>query len=189
MLGDPHFFSADHFLFWLFPPYYKTKKVCTWEVLITIQIGSNWYLDTGVRHLEVGFFNNSTWFNDIRSKDLSNRPIYVVLNTYLRLLRYDSSTSRYADSKSPRVTGNHRNVTVCNTPYLQNDFGDPRFFYVVNIILSFLTCSQGFKKICIWEIWARTSLRKKTRHAIHWIVIYLVDRIIHLWNNPSKGNK
>ena len=38
----------------------KRKKIFTWEVLIffsnTIQIGSNWYMDTGVRDLEVAFF-------------------------------------------------------------------------------------------------------------------------------------
>ena len=35
---------------------------------------------------------------------------------------------------------------VCATPYLQNEFGDPRFFYVFNLILSFSTGSQSFKK-------------------------------------------
>ena len=50
--------------------------------LYTIYIGSNWYTDTDVRDLEVAFFKvNSTWFNDICSKCLSNRPIYAVLNT------------------------------------------------------------------------------------------------------------
>ena len=40
-------------------------------------------MDTGVRDLEVAFFKaNSTWFKDICSKDLSNRPVYAVLNTY-----------------------------------------------------------------------------------------------------------
>ena len=38
----------------------KQKKSCAWEVLIishnTIQIGSNWYMETGVRDLEVAFF-------------------------------------------------------------------------------------------------------------------------------------
>ena len=37
----------------------KNKKICAWEVLIishnTIQIGSNWYMDTGARDLEVAF--------------------------------------------------------------------------------------------------------------------------------------
>ena len=36
-----------------------------------------------MRDLEVEFFKaNSTSFNDICSKDLSNRPIYAVLNTH-----------------------------------------------------------------------------------------------------------
>ena len=49
----------------------------------TIQIGSNWYMDTGVRDLEVACFKaNSTLINDIGSKDLSTRPIYAVLNTH-----------------------------------------------------------------------------------------------------------
>ena len=49
----------------------------------TIHLESNWYLDTGVRDLEVAFFKaNFTWFNNICSKDLSNTTIYVVLNTH-----------------------------------------------------------------------------------------------------------
>ena len=50
----------------------------------TIQIGSNWYMDTGVRDLEVACFKaNSAWgINDIGTKDLSNRPIYAVLNIH-----------------------------------------------------------------------------------------------------------
>ena len=41
------------------------KKICTWEGLIffsyAIQIGSNWYMDTGERDLEDAFFKaNST---------------------------------------------------------------------------------------------------------------------------------
>ena len=40
-------------------------------------------MDTSVRDLKVVFFKaNSSWFNDIRSKDLSNRPIKAVLNTH-----------------------------------------------------------------------------------------------------------
>ena len=51
-----------------------------WEVLIICHIllkkGSNWYMDTGVCDLEVVFFKvNSSRFNDICSKDLSNRSI------------------------------------------------------------------------------------------------------------------
>ena len=46
--------------FFFFPLFSKkTKKNCSWEVLVishnTIQIGSNWYMDTGVRDLEVVF--------------------------------------------------------------------------------------------------------------------------------------
>ena len=42
----------------------------------TIKKGSNWYMETGVRDLEVVFFKaNSSRFNDIYSKDLSIRPI------------------------------------------------------------------------------------------------------------------
>ena len=41
---------------------------------------------------------------------------------------------------------------VCDTPYRQNEFGDPDFFYVFNLVLSFSTCSQSFKKICTWEL-------------------------------------
>ena len=40
-------------------------------------------MDAGVRNLEVACFKaNSTWINDIGSKDQSNRPIYHVLNTH-----------------------------------------------------------------------------------------------------------
>ena len=42
----------------------------------------------------------------------------------------------------------------CDTPYLQNEFVDRRFFFYVFILtLSFSTCSQSFiKKICTWEL-------------------------------------
>ena len=40
-------------------------------------------MDTGVHDLKVACFKaNSTWINDIGNKDLSNRPIYAVLNTH-----------------------------------------------------------------------------------------------------------
>ena len=40
-------------------------------------------MDTSVRDLEVASFKaNSTWFNDICSKNLSNRLIYAVLNIH-----------------------------------------------------------------------------------------------------------
>ena len=66
MLGEPHYFFrqitsfSDSFHYTK-----KTKKIYAWKVLIishnTIQIGSNWYMDTGVRDLEVAFCKaNST---------------------------------------------------------------------------------------------------------------------------------
>ena len=40
-------------------------------------------MDTGVHDLQFAFFKaKSTWFHDICSKDLSNRPIYAALNTH-----------------------------------------------------------------------------------------------------------
>ena len=64
------------------------------------------------------------------------------------------------------MTGNPRNVMVCDTPYLQNEFGDPRFFYVFNLILSFSTCSQSFKKICAWELLGANVLKYPLRETI-----------------------
>ena len=63
-------------------------------------------MDTGVRDLEVAFFKtNSTWFNDICSKDLSIRPIYTVLNTHnldmileLKYMLIVMNTARIASS-------------------------------------------------------------------------------------------
>ena len=60
MLGDPHFFFGRSLPFLNFSVILKNKKICTWEFFnyfsYTIQIGSNWYMDTGVRDLEVAFF-------------------------------------------------------------------------------------------------------------------------------------
>ena len=59
-------------------------------------------------------------------------------------------------AESPRMTENPRNAMVWTTPYLQNEFGDPRlFFYVFYLILSFSTVGQSFKKICVWEVFGR----------------------------------
>ena len=35
----------------------------------------------------------------------------------------------------------------------------PDFFYVFNLILSFSTCSQSFKKICAWELLVSSHLK------------------------------
>ena len=84
MLGDPHFFFGKSLPFLILSIILKNEKnlyVGSFNFFsYTIQTGSNWYIDTGLRDLEVAFFKaNSTWFNDICSKDLSNRPIYAVL--------------------------------------------------------------------------------------------------------------
>ena len=76
----PTFFSADHFLFLTLSIILKNpKNLCVGSfnyLSYTIKKGSNWYMDTGVRDLEVVFFRTySNRFNDICSKDLSNRPI------------------------------------------------------------------------------------------------------------------
>ena len=40
---------------------------------------------------------------------------------------------------------------VCDTPYLKNEFGDPRFFlrFLSNFVIFHL---QSFKKFCTWEL-------------------------------------
>lgn len=87
MLGDTHFFFGRSLPFLSLSIRLKNKKnLCMGSFnyfSYTIQIGSNWYMDTGECDLEVACFKaNSTWVNDIGSKDLSNRPIYAVLNTH-----------------------------------------------------------------------------------------------------------
>ena len=93
-------------------------------------------MDTGVRDLEGAFFKaNSTWFNDICSKDLSNRPIYAVLNTHnldiILQLKYmpivmNPSWIALNDWKSYKCSG--LRCALIKNKYLQNKFGDPRFF-------------------------------------------------------------
>ena len=88
MLGDPHFFFGRSLPFLILCIILKNKKnLCVGSFSYfsyTIQIGSNWYMDTGVPDLELASFKaNSTWFNDIYRKDLSNRPIFAMLNTHI----------------------------------------------------------------------------------------------------------
>ena len=92
MLGDPRFFFGTSLPFLVLSTILKNKKnlyVGSFNYFsYTIKIGSNWYMDTGVRDLEVACFKaNSTWINDIGSKDLSNRPIYAVLRRLERVFR------------------------------------------------------------------------------------------------------
>ena len=80
MLGDPHFFSGRSLPILTLSIILQNKKnLCVGSFnyfSYTIKKRANWYVDPGVRDLEVVFFKaNSSWFNDICSKDLSNRPI------------------------------------------------------------------------------------------------------------------
>ena len=60
MLGDPHFFFGRSLPFLILSIILKNKKnlyVGSFNYFsYTIQIGLNWYMDTGVRDLEVAFF-------------------------------------------------------------------------------------------------------------------------------------
>ena len=65
MLGDPHFFFGISLPFLILSIILKNEKnlyLGSFNFFsYTIQIGSNWYMDTGVRDLEVAFFQaNST---------------------------------------------------------------------------------------------------------------------------------
>ena len=80
MFCDPHFFFGRSLPFLILSIILRNKKnlyVGSFNYFsYAIHIGSTWYMDTGVRDLEVVFFKaTSTWFNDIRGKELSNRPI------------------------------------------------------------------------------------------------------------------
>ena len=59
MHGDPHFFLANHFLSDSFRYTKKQKNLFLGSFnyfSYTIQIRLNWYMDIGVRNLEVVFF-------------------------------------------------------------------------------------------------------------------------------------
>ena len=60
------------------------------------------------------------------------------------------------------MTGNPKNAMACDTPSLQNEFGEPRFFLRFNLILSFSTCSQSLKKICAWELLGANVLKESS---------------------------
>ena len=71
-----NFFPGRSLPFLILSIILKNKKICTLELLI-------------ISHVLVAYGRIGTWiqanstrFNDIRSKDLSNRPIYAVLNTH-----------------------------------------------------------------------------------------------------------
>ena len=88
-------------------------------------------MDTGVRDLEVAFFKaNSTWFNDIWSKNLSNRLIYAVLNIHNlgMILQLKDMPTVMNPVRIASSDGKPKNTMVCDTRYLQNEFGDLQFF-------------------------------------------------------------
>ena len=65
MLGEPHFFFGRSLPFLILSIILRNKKnlyVGSFDYSsYTIKISSNWYMDTGVRDLEVAFFKaNST---------------------------------------------------------------------------------------------------------------------------------
>ena len=120
-------------------------------------------MDTGVRDLEVACFKaNSTWINDTGRKDLSNRPIYAVLNAHnlhmilqLKYMLIVMNPARIASSdwKSYKCYG------LCYALSSKRVRWPPIFFYVFNLILSFSTCSQSFNKICVWEVLGANVLK------------------------------
>ena len=57
------------------------------------------------------------------------------------------------------MNGNPKNAMFFGAPYLQNEFGDPRLFYVFNVILSVSNCSESFKEICTWELLGANVLK------------------------------
>ena len=54
----------------------------------------------------------------------------------------------------------------------------PDFFYVCNLILSFSTCSQSFKKICAWELSGANVLKYEQKNNIKAAIFF-----------ASKGNE
>ena len=94
--------------------------------------------------------------------------ICAVLDTYnldmILQVKYNYADSNESSRELPRVTGNPRNSIVCDAPYLQNEFGDPLFFYVFNITLVFSTYGQSFKKICPWQLLGANFLKDHVDH-------------------------
>ena len=54
----------------------------------------------------------------------------------------------------------------------------PDYLYVFIIILSFSICSQSFKKICTWKIWALVSLRHFRCHRNYWYCMVKRDLLL-----------
>ena len=52
----------------------------------------------------------------------------------------------------------------------------PDFFYVFNLTLSFSTCSQSFKKICMWELLGANVLKETINHfdELHFLLTVIL---------------
>ena len=131
-----------------------------------------------------------TWIQvcatDIGTKDLSNRPIYAVLNTHnldmilqLKYMPIVMNPARIASSD-----WNPRNAMICDTPYLQNEFGDPRSFFTFLIqFYHFLPAVKVFKKSVRGNFWARTSLRYLQVNTLRELIIGIY---LHEFTNNER---
>ena len=63
----------------------------------------------------------------------------------------------------------------------------PVFFYVFNLILSFSTCSQSFKKICTWELLDANVLKKTNSSFQPYLTDFLNkdEKARSVRNNPK----
>ena len=59
----------------------------------------------------------------------------------------------------------------------------PNFFYVFNLILSFSTCSQSFKKICVWELLGANVLKTASPNTIQYNTIRVYCENTLSYNN------
>lgn len=119
-------------------------------------------MDTGVRDLEVAFFfkANSTWFNDICSKNLSNRLIYAVLNTHNlgMILQLKDMPNESGQNRLQWLEILQMLWSVIRVIFKTSSV-TPDFFYVFNLVLSFSTSTQSFNKICVWEVLGANVLK------------------------------
>ena len=87
MHGDSHLFFGRSLPFLIISIITKNKTILYMGSLnyftFTVRMGSNCYINIGVRDLEVALFkDNSTWRNGISSKNLLNLPIYTEMNSH-----------------------------------------------------------------------------------------------------------
>ena len=111
-------------------------------------------MDTGVGDLEVAliFKANSTWFNDISSKDLSNSPIHAALNTHhLDMILQLEFMLRVMNPA--RIASEWLEILEMLWSLIRLIFKTssvtPDFVYVFNLTLSLSTCSQSLKNLYV----------------------------------------